>query len=368
MGSPLAPEYIKVIERDGYHLDRAQHAALLRLQQLRDELVRDRARNTRTWRAWFSGGRSAEPINGVYLWGGVGRGKTYLMDLFYESLPLPNKMRTHFHRFMRRVHRELSALEGTKNPLQKVAERFASEARLICFDEMFVSDITDAMILANLLQALFERGVVLVATSNIVPDGLYRDGLQRVRFLPAIALLKQHLDVLNVDGGTDYRLRALTQAETYYAPHSAQTELELDACFLRLAPETKNAVSAHEKIEIEGRSIAVRREADGVVWFDFAAICDGPRSQHDYIQLAQEYHTVLISGVPEFARRNDDQARRFINLVDEFYDRRVKLVLSAATPATDLYTQGALEFEFQRTVSRLLEMQSQEYLALEHRP
>lgn len=310
---------------------------------------------------------SSGPIKGVYFWGGVGRGKTYLMDNFYESLPFEKKMRAHFHRFMRRVHRELTQLKGEKNPLEKVADRIASEARVICFDEFFVSDITDAMLLGTLLELLFERRVVLVATSNIIPDHLYENGLQRQRFLPTIALLNQHTEVVNVDGGIDYRLRTLQQAELFHWPLDGAADLALMSAFEGLAPavgEVRKAVS----LEVENRKILCCYVAEDVVWFDFDVICNIPRSQYDYIELAREFHAVLIGGVPKMSNKNDDQARRFINLVDEFYDRNVKLVLSAEVDIAYLYDGRGLSFEFQRTQSRLLEMQSHEYLAKPHRP
>ncbi|MDE0841168.1 MAG: cell division protein ZapE, partial [Porticoccaceae bacterium] len=304
---------------------------------------------------------------GLYFWGGVGRGKTYLMDNFYDCLPFSDKMRVHFHRFMRRIHSELRQLKGQVNPLEKVADRLADETRIICFDEFFVSDITDAMILSLLLQALFERGVCLVATSNIRPDQLYYNGLQRKRFLPAIALLKQHCEVVNVDGGTDYRLRALERMELFYYPLGDLANAALDATFRRLVHlecEVKSAVA----LKVEGRVIHTIKLAEDIVWFDFRAICEGPRSQNDYIEIAREFQAVLISAIPALGAHNEDAVRRFINLVDEFYDRNVKLVLSAAEPLDKLYKSGGLTFEFQRTESRLLEMQSHNYLARAHRP
>ena len=288
------------------------------------------------------------------------------MDNFYESLPFAQKMRVHFHRFMRRVHRELTDLEGEKNPLDKVADRIASEARVICFDEFFVSDITDAMILGTLLPALFNRGVCLVATSNIVPDGLYRDGLQRARFLPAIDMLNKYTKVVNVDGGWTTVCARLSR-------RSCITRRSVLQLMLACAPVLKvwcqtQAIRADVDVEIEGRMLRAAFEGDDVVWFDFLELCDGPRSQNDYIQLAHEYHTVLVANVPQLGRDSDDQARRFINLIDEFYDRNVKLVISAARPLQELYSGGKLSFEFERTTSRLLEMQSREYLAQPHKP
>ncbi|ARN74870.1 cell division protein ZapE [Oceanicoccus sagamiensis] len=309
----------------------------------------------------------AEPVKGLYFWGGVGRGKTYLMDAFYDSLPFEQKMRAHFHRFMQRVHKDLAKLDGQKNPLNLVADQLASEAKVICFDEFFVSDITDAMILAGLFEQLFARGVSLVATSNIVPDGLYKDGLQRSRFLPAIALLNAHTEVVNVDGGIDYRLRALEQAELYHFPLDDEADKSLERSFTSLNPDEQH-ILRNEPLDIEGRPIIARCVSDDVVWFDFTALCDGPRSQNDYIELAREFHAVLVSDVPQMDTHADDLARRFINLVDEFYDRNVKLVISAEVSLEQLYLGNKLSFEFERTQSRLLEMQSHDYLALEHRP
>jgi cell division protein ZapE len=299
------------------------------------------------------------------MWGGVGRGKTYLMDTFFESLPFQDKLRLHFHRFMRRVHQELRALKDQKDPLDCVADRLSSETRVLCFDEFFVSDIADAMILGNLMRKLFERGVTLVATSNIAPDRLYENGLQRERFLPAIDTLISHVEVLNVDGGTDYRLRTLEKAQLYHYPLNDMAENSLTESFNQLVIETPRS---NYPLEIEGRTILARQVADDVAWFDFSALCDGPRSQNDYIELAREYHTVLISNVPALHAGVDDQVRRFINLVDEFYDRHVKLMVSADKPLDALYSGGRLSFEFLRTQSRLLEMQSHEYLARPHKP
>jgi cell division protein ZapE len=285
--------------------------------------------------------------------------------MFHESLPFERKLRVHFHRFMQRVHAELAELGGEKNPLQSVADRLAREALVICFDEFFVSDIGDAMILGGLMEALFARGVTLVATSNIEPERLYENGLQRQRFLPAIALVQKYTRVVNVDAGIDYRLRTLQRAELYHCPLDAAADVSLRRSFDALAVDP----GKHwERIQINGRYITVRCLAEDVAWFDFAELCDGPRSQNDYIELARIFHAVLISGVPRFGPDSNDQARRFVNLVDEFYDRNVKLVMAAEVPLLELYGGGSLAFEFQRTQSRLQEMQSHEYLAREHRP
>lgn len=369
--SPLA-RYQRDLQRPDFRHDPAQEAAVNHLQHLYEQLVS-------AWKAEqqqsllgnffkrFTGDSSRELVRGLYFWGGVGRGKTYLMDNFYESLPFEQKLRAHFHRFMRRVHAELKKLDGKKNPLKLVADTIAAEARVICFDEFFVSDITDAMILGTLMEELFARGVTLVATSNIVPDGLYKDGLQRARFLPAIDLLNKHTLVVNVDGGVDYRLRALEQAELYHHPLDAAADESLMCSFKSLVPAGAE-VREQQEIEVEGRMILSRCVSEGIIWFDFVELCDGPRSQNDYIELAREYHAVILSNVPGLGREKDDQARRFVNLVDEFYDRQVKLIISAERPLAELYSTGKLDFEFQRTISRLLEMQSHEYLSRPHRP
>ncbi|MYL22750.1 cell division protein ZapE [Halomonas alkaliantarctica] len=369
------------LERDGFEYDPAQKAAVEHLQRLYDDLVSTpttqpkKVAAKKGLKAKMAGfmGKSApkkeQPVlprvRGLYFWGGVGRGKTYLVDTFYEALPFADKMRTHFHRFMQRVHNELNHYKGEKDPLKLIAGKFAAEARVICFDEFFVKDITDAMILANLLEALFEQGVVLVATSNIVPDDLYKDGLQRARFIPAIELLNRHCDVVNVDSGIDYRLRVLERAEIFHAPLDDAAEIELLRSF--------REISGHEgeldaPLEVNHRVLKTRRIHDDVVWFEFRELCDGPRSQNDYIELAREFHTVLVSNVTQMGAKTDDQARRFINMVDEFYDRGVKLLMSAEVPIASLYSGGKLDFEFQRTLSRLQEMQSHDYLALAHKP
>ena len=304
------------------------------------------------------------PERGLYIWGGVGRGKTMLMDLFYDCLPQSRRLRMHFHRFMRRVHDGLNEWSGTVDPLKKVAVNFAQDADVLCFDEFFVSDIGDAMILAELFDALFALGVTLVATSNVEPSHLYENGLQRRRFLPAIDLLYKHTDVEHMADGLDFRLRALEQAEIYHCPLDQQAELGLAKSFAALAPDQPEEGVT---LQIEGRGIETRMLADDVVWFDFAALCDGPRSQNDYIELAMVYHAVLVSDVPVFSGLKENAARRFISLVDEFYDHGVKLIISGAAPITELYQGERLRFEFERTQSRLLEMQSHEYLAGSHR-
>ncbi len=355
------------LAEEGFCHDPAQERAVKALEDLYQRLIADGKSRQSALGRWWQRLRRApvEPVRGLYLWGGVGRGKTYLMDTFYDCLPFEEKLRVHFHRFMQRVHAELKSLEGQKNPLEAIADRLAAQARVVCFDEFFVTDIADAMILGGLMEALFSRGVTLIATSNIEPSGLYENGLQRQRFLPAIALIERHTDVLNVDAGIDYRLRTLQRAELYHTPLDEAAEASLRESFERLAVEP----GKHwERLEVNGRFLTCRCVADDVVWFEFAELCDGPRSQNDYIELARIFHAVLLSGVPALGPDTSDQARRFINLVDEFYDRNVKLVMTAAKPLSELYSGGRLEFEFRRTVSRLEEMQSLEYLARAHKP
>lgn len=312
-----------------------------------------------------SSGDEEVDIKGIYLWGGVGRGKTYLMDLFYDCLPGSAKRRTHFHRFMQSVQKELTELQGQKNPLETIARNIAAESKVICFDEFFVIDIGDAMILAGLMEALFRHRVILVATSNIEPDGLYENGLQRERFLPAIKLINEHCQVIELDGGVDYRLRRLSQATLYHSPIDENADVALLQSFQELVPN-RSEIVIDGSIAILDREISTRFHAEDVVWFEFNAICDGPRSAFDYVEVAKLFHAMLVSNVPQFTDATNDQARRFVNLVDELYDRRVKLILSAAVEIPHLYEGELLSFEFERTKSRLLEMQSHDYLSSGH--
>lgn len=356
--------------------DEAQARAIVHVQRVYDDLMAAELRaatstllgrvTSRMGLGSLFGGPTS-PVRGIYFYGGVGRGKTYIMDTFYECLPVTRKQRTHFHRFMQMVHGRLTALKGQKNPLEHVAADIAEDARVLCFDEFFVSDIGDAMILGRLLEHLLEAGVVLIATSNIHPDGLYANGLQRERFLPAIALLHKYTDIVELNGDVDYRLRALKQASLYFSPLGGESEQALASAFTRLAPEHADSQLGGE-IEILGRLLPVRQAADDVVWFEFDDLCDGARSAYDYIELAKVYHAVLLGNVPQMDSTHDDVARRFVSLVDELYDRHVKLILSAAVPLPDLYIGQGLAFVFERTRSRLLEMQSEDYLAREHRP
>jgi cell division protein ZapE len=351
----LAPE----LARRKMVLDAAQEAALGRLQRLQDELMAFKRARQSLLRRWFN---PPAPPRGAYFWGSVGRGKSFLMDAFYAAVGLRRKTRVHFHAFMKAVHEDLRAHSKVVDPLAAVAGRIARRHRLICFDEFHVSDVADAMILGRLLSALFDRGVVFVMTSNYRPDDLYPNGLQRQNLLPTIALLKRWLDVVEVDGGTDYRLRELEQAGAYYAPLSQEVDQELAERFERMRP----GPDEDPRLAIEGRTLRARKRAGSLVWFDFAALCEGPRSQLDYLELARRFAVVILSGVPRLSPDMGNAARRFTWLVDVLYDHRVKLLLSAAVPAEDLYREGPNSQEFPRTVSRLIEMRTREYMALPH--
>lgn len=306
-----------------------------------------------------------EPVQGLYMWGGVGRGKTWLMDLFFHSIPSERKLRLHFHRFMLRVQEELVALQGQENPLEIIADGFKKEADVLCFDEFFVSDITDAMLLGTLLQALFARGITLVSTSNIPPDNLYHNGLQRARFLPAIDLIKRYCTVMNVDAGIDYRLRTLTQAGLYFTPMTTETRQRMDEMFAKLAGSVGEI---NPVLEINHRPLPALCSSGGVLAVEFAVLCEEARSQLDYIALSRRYHTVFLHHVKKMDTLNENTARRFLALVDEFYERHVKLIISAELSMFEIYQGDHLKFEYQRCLSRLQEMQSEDYLRLEHLP
>ena len=362
-GGDLHELYARRLAERGFREDGAQLAAVDALEDLRRRLAAGRRTAAPRWLGRLK--RTAHPQRGVYLWGPVGRGKTWLMDLFCESLPPGETRRRHFHRFMHDVHAGLRTLAGRRSPLDEIAARIAREARVLCFDEFAVADIGDAMILAGLLAGLARRGVTLVATSNIEPRDLYRDGLQRQRFLPAIDLIERHTRVLAVAGPTDYRLRQLTQAGTYVLADAPDAQKRLAALYTELAPQGTEAGGA---IEIEGRLVPVVRRGPGAVWFEFQALCAGPRSSDDYIEIAREFASVIVANVPVLDAAHEDEARRFIALVDELYDRNVNLIVSAGARPEALYRGERLAREFARTASRLTEMQSAEYLAREHRP
>ncbi len=352
--------YEAELQSRGYQSDPAQLRAVAALERCAQDWAAYKSQRSNAFKKLLS--RPQIP-RGVYMFGGVGRGKSFLMDCFFNAVPIQRKTRLHFHEFMREVHRELRELQGTVNPLDELGKRMAKRFRLICFDEFHVADITDAMILHRLLDALFSNGVGFVTTSNFEPDGLYPGGLHRDRILPAIELLKARLDVVNVDNGTDYRRRTMEQLKLYHCPLGAEADAAMREAFERLA-------EAHDEdplLHIEAREIRALRKAGGVVWFDFRQLCGGPRSQNDYLEIANQFHTVLLSNVPHMPVNMASEARRFTWLVDVLYDRRVKLIMSAALQPEQLYTQGPLSHEFPRTASRLNEMQSAEFLALERR-
>lgn len=352
--------YEAALAERGYTTDPAQQRAIDALERCAAEWAAYKQKRSNAVKKLFN--RPDIP-RGVYMFGGVGRGKSFLMDCFYQAVPIKRKTRLHFHEFMREVHRELRDLQGTVNPLDELGARIAKRYKLICFDEFHVADVTDAMILHRLLDALFKAGVGFVTTSNFHPDGLYPDGLHRDRILPAIELLKDRLEVINVDNGTDYRRRTLNHIQLYHCPLGPEADAALEATFNELA----EVADQDPVMTIEARQIRAVRRAGGVIWFDFRTLCGGPRSQNDYLEIASEFHTVLLSNVPQMSVRQASEARRFTWLIDVLYDRRCKLVMSAAVPPEQLYLEGPMSHEFPRTVSRLNEMQSQEFLDLEHR-
>lgn len=371
--SPLS-RYQQALDAGEYQADAVQRQAVTQLDHIYQALqqtpaVSASASGLRGKLGRLLGKRNEvvkqRPVQGLYMWGGVGRGKTWLMDMFFHSLPGERKLRLHFHRFMLRVHEELTELQGRENPLEIIADGFKAQTDVLCFDEFFVSDITDAMLLATLLQALFARGITLVATSNIPPNDLYHNGLQRARFLPAIDLINTYCDVMNVDAGIDYRLRTLTQAHLYLTPLDEQTRQTMDRIFGKLAGKEGEFAPV---LQINHRPLQAIRAVDGVLAVDFHTLCEDARSQLDYIALSRLYHSVILYNVRVMGPLKENTARRFLALVDEFYERHVKLVISAEASMFDIYQGERLKFEYQRCLSRLQEMQSEEYLKLPHLP
>ena len=356
---PLAI-YESLLAGGDYKDDPAQRLAIGELDRVWEELT---AHPVSGWWTKLRGKRR-KPVTGLYMWGGVGRGKTWLMDMFFDALPGKDKQRIHFHRFMARVHAALKTKQSTRDPLVEIAREWAKHYRVLCFDEFFVADIADAMLLGVLLQALFAEGVTLVATSNVAPDDLYRNGLQRAKFLPAIESLKNHVLSVHVDGLQDFRLRILQRSEIFLQPLDEHAETGLSKAYECMSA----GCSLDASLEINSRTLNARRRSDGIIWFSFEELCDQPTSSADYIEIARAFNTVLLSGVPLMDESNADASRRFINLIDEFYDRNVKMLISAANPINQLYTGKRLAFEFQRTTSRLTEMQSNAYLAKPHLP
>ncbi|MFL9877551.1 cell division protein ZapE [Herbaspirillum rhizosphaerae] len=352
--------YDHALSERGFTSDEAQQRAIDRLQRAYEEWVAFKSQRSSTFKRLIN--RPDVP-RGVYMWGGVGRGKSFLMDSFYSVVPVVRKTRLHFHEFMRDVHRQLDELKGIANPLDEVARRIAKKYRLICFDEFHVSDIADAMILYNLLGGLFDNGVSFIMTSNYKPDTLYPDGLHRDRMLPTIKLLNDKLDVMNIDAGVDYRKRALEQVKIYHSPLNAKTDSELRDAFAAVAETADEDTRVH----IEAREIRALRRAGSAIWFDFATLCGGPRSQNDYLEIASRFQTVILSGIPRMSAAMSSEARRFTWLIDVFYDHKVKLIMSAEVEPEELYTAGTLSNEFHRTVSRIIEMQSREYMDSERR-
>lgn len=358
----LSPQqrYQQALTSGQFAPDEAQAQAVAALDQVWQQLVN----RYRSSKKAFGRFRRPAQVDGVYMWGGVGRGKTWLMDQFFDSIPFRRKMRMHFHHFMQHVHRELITLTGQRDPLDTVADQIYREAVVICFDEFFVTNVTDAMLLSDLFQKLFQRGITLVATSNIVPEGLYLNGIHRDRFLPTIALIQQHCQVLNVDSGTDYRLRVLKQSALFQSPLTPETDRWLSDSFYQLS---QGQPISQDPIIINQRPVQPMAASHDVLWCEFTELCLRPRSPADFIEIANRYNTVLVADVPHLNDVLSDGTRRFIYLVDEFYDRRVKLLLTSADPIMQLYQGRQLAFEIERTRSRLLEMQSQEYLDAPHR-
>ncbi|RMW98823.1 AFG1 family ATPase [Allofranklinella schreckenbergeri] len=352
--------YQAVLAEKGYQADPAQLRAVAALQRCADDWAAYKDKRSSRLKKFLN--RPDVP-KGVYMYGGVGRGKSLLMECFFNEVVIERKVRLHFHEFMREVHREMHALQGTRDPLDALGAKIAKRYKLICFDEFHVADITDAMILHRLLVALFDNGVGFITTSNFRPDELYPNGLHRNRILPAIALLNERMEVVNVDNGTDYRRRTLQHVQTYITPNGPEADAQMQQAFESLASSADEEPALH----IESRTIAARRRAGGVIWFDFKQLCGGPRSQNDYLEIANQFHTVLVSDIPQMSVNLASEARRFTWLVDVLYDRSVKLIASAQVPPEQLYLQGPLAHEFPRTVSRLTEMQSQEYLSLQKR-
>ncbi len=360
MHQPPLVHYQQLLNKGGFESDPEQRTAAIALDGLWHALRKQE--HPHFFKRLL--GKKPQHVRGLYLWGGVGRGKTWLMDLFYEQLPAKQKQRVHFHRFMQRIHSSLKALGSVQDPLQQIAEAWAGECRVLCLDEFFVSDIADAMLLSSLLENLFCQGVTLVTTSNMAPDELYRNGLQRARFLPAIDLIKQHTSVLEIGGDTDFRLRILEQSRIFHHPPDETAARQMTASFNRISAECE---LAHDLI-VNGRDFHALRRGDGVIWFDFEELCNKPRGSADYSEIARAFNTVMISDMPQLSEDDASVARRFITLVDEFYDRNIKLLISAHTTIDKLYTGQKLAFEYQRTASRLTEMQSHEYLARPHLP
>lgn len=352
---------------NGFIYDAQQEFVVDKLDALHGRLVRRYFKHKENKKRPIPRPHKLTPATGLYVWGEVGRGKTYLMDIFFDSLPFRCKMRLHFHRFMKTVHEQLKQKSGKTDPLDSIADDILKEAKVLCFDEFFVSDIGDAILLGTLITKLFDRGITLVTTSNIEPDSLYLNGLQRHRFIPAIDALKKYTETINLNAQMDFRLRILEQAALYFLRHDGEQVDAFYSCFNQLTQGEKHH-GTHIDLDINHRKMTAIERAGDVVWFSFSELCETARSQNDYIEIAKMYHTVFVSNVIQMSEDNDDVARRFINMIDEFYDRQVKVIITADVSILELYSSGRLSFEFQRTVSRLQEMQSRDYIELPHLP
>jgi cell division protein ZapE len=355
-------KYQSLLSQPGFEQDPAQQQSVAMLDRLYEQLLNQPV--SAGWRSWFSRSSPAQAIHGLYFWGGVGRGKTLLMDLFYQSLsPVIKSERVHFHRFMNQIHASLRQQKNLENPLRAVARDIAARVKLLCLDEFVIIDIGDAMIMAGLLETLFAEGVVLVTTSNAAPQNLYRNGLQRARFLPAIDLLQQHCQVVELDGGQDYRLRFLQQTDLYSVPHDAATETRIRDY---IEQHVATLQTRQSELQVNGRALEHHFCAGDTVWFSFSELCETMRSQNDYLELARFFNTIIVTDIRQMDSTQDDVARRFVLLIDVLYDHQVKLICSAEVRPDQLYLGSRLSFEFERTASRLLEMQSAEYLAQAH--
>jgi len=359
--------YSEQLQHGSLEEDSAQRTVIDALQQLHGELLTTTpTKSPSLTERLFSRNRAEtdNPSHGLYIWGGVGRGKTWLMDLFFNSLEFEDKQRLHFHHFMRTIHKELAQLKGRRDPLNIVAANLSRRAKILCLDELYVSDIGDAMLLGQLLKGLFQHGTILVATTNIPPDHLYQDGLQRMAFLPTIALIKEHMQIVELSGSTDYRLKYLESAKVYHTPLNENSNQLLHEEFQHLAT---SKIQVGDSISIEERDIPVISRTDDIIWFDFTVLCGGPRASADYIEIARQFHTVILSNIPIMTDEQSDQIRRFMTLIDELYDCNVKVIISAESTPDKLYQGSQLAFEYRRTASRLQEIQSRTYLAKSHK-
>ncbi len=356
-------KYADFLQQSGFYQDPAQQQAILLLDKLQAQLQAVETTGFEKLRNLFSRTNvSAPKTRGLYFWGGVGRGKTFLMDIFFETLALKAKKRIHFHKFMKQIHDQLALEKNGLDPLKRIASKVTDNSKVLCLDEFVVTDIGDAMLVGRLLSFLFDQGTILVTTSNTPPQDLYKDGLQRANFLPAIDLIIKHCEICNLDGGKDYRMLGLSDTDLYHFPHD-QTAVSNINQYIKM-----HLVSGQyrQSIEINGRQIPFEYCGEDTIWFSFEALCKTARSRMDFLEIAQLFGTVILTGIEQMGAQQSDAARRFISLIDVLYDHRVKLICTAEVAHHELYTDGALAFEFQRTVSRLQEMQSQGYMHQRH--